>query len=80
LHTFSDNELKQLPILPEENRLEQGATHIDLANLALGEFTATGDMRVGSNNWIVAKKVVPYTLWNRLLGVGAPERAGQNRA
>ena len=33
-------------------------------SLDLGEFTATGDMRVGDNNWLVAKKDVPYELWN----------------
>jgi hypothetical protein len=26
-----------------------------------------------SYNWIVAKKTVPYLLWNRLLGVETPE-------
>ena len=68
LHAFSDDELKLIPILPEGSRLEQGATYIDLTNLDIGEFTATGDMRAGPNNCIVAKKIVPYTLWNRLIG------------
>jgi hypothetical protein len=65
---FSDDELKQLRILPVGSRLEQGATYIDLNNLDLGEFTATGDMHVGQHHWLVAKKDVPYELWNRLLG------------
>jgi len=68
LHAFSDDDLKRIPILPAGSRLEQGATYIDLTNLALGEFTATGEMRAGPHNWIVAKKAVPYELWNRLLG------------
>lgn len=71
---FSDTELKQLRLLPVGSRLEQGATYIDLNNLDLGEFTATGDMRVGDNNWLVAKKDVPYELWNRLLGIETSER------
>ena len=71
-HAFSDDELKLIPILPEGSRLEQGATYIDLTNLDLGEFTATGDMRAGPNNRIVAKKTVPYPLWNRLMGMGTP--------
>jgi hypothetical protein len=71
---FSDDELKQLRLLPVGSRLEQGATYIDLNNLGLGEFTATGEMRVGSSNWVVAKKEVPYELWNRLLGAETPER------
>src|SRR5215216_1507965 len=44
---FSDDELKQLRILPLSSRLEQGATYIDLHHLNLGEFTATGDLEVG---------------------------------
>ena len=71
---FSDDELKQLRLLPVGSRLEQGATYIDLRNLDLGEFTATGDRQVGRNNWLVAKKDVPYELWNRLRGVEPPER------
>src|SRR5688572_18109787 len=43
LKHFSDGELKQLRILPPGSRLEQGATYIDLNNLSLGEFKATGD-------------------------------------
>ena len=73
---FSDAELKQLRILPEGTRLEQGATYLDLANLELGEFTATGEMSAGPHNWIVAKKEVPYELWNQLIGVEMPELAG----
>jgi hypothetical protein len=63
---FSDAELKLLRILPEGSRLEQGATYIDLRNLEVGEFTATGEMHAGPNNWMVAKKEVPYEIWNRL--------------
>jgi hypothetical protein len=70
---FSDDELKQLRILPVGSRLEQGATYIDLNNLELGEFTATGDMQVGLNHWVVAKKDVPYELWNRLRGIETPQ-------
>jgi hypothetical protein len=73
---FSDDELKDIRILPEGSRLEQGATYLDLTNLELGEFTATGDMRAGPNNWLVAKKEVPYPLWNRLIGVEVAERLG----
>jgi hypothetical protein len=65
---FSDADLKLLRILPEGSRLEQGATYIDLRNLHMGEFTVTGEMHAGPNNWMVAKKEVPYELWNRLRG------------
>jgi hypothetical protein len=72
---FSDDELKQLRVLPPGNRLEQGATYIDLNNLNLGEFKATGDMQVGRNAWLVAKKDTPYEFWNRLLGIETPEHS-----
>jgi hypothetical protein len=75
LRQFSDDELKQLRILPVDSRLEQGATYIDIYNLDVDEFIATGDMQVGLNNWVVAKKDVPYDLWNRLLEVEPPERS-----
>jgi hypothetical protein len=73
---FSADELKQIRILPEGTRLEQGATYLDLANLKLGEFTATGEMYAGPHNWIVAKREVPYEIWNRLMGVETPEQVG----
>jgi hypothetical protein len=76
LQGFADDELKQIRLLPAGSRLEQGATYLDLANLARGEFTATGDMEVSPNQWMVAKKEVPYPLWNQLLGVETPERVG----
>jgi hypothetical protein len=41
----------------------------------LGEFKATGDMQVGRNAWLVAKKDTPYELWNRLLGIETPEHS-----
>ena len=76
LQGFADDDLKQIRLLPAGSRLEQGAMYLDLANLARGEFTATGDMEVSPNQWMVAKKEVPYQLWNRLRGVETPERVG----
>jgi hypothetical protein len=73
---FSDDELKQIPILPRGSRLEQGATYVDLRESDRREFTATGDMEAGPGNWYVPKNQVDYQLWNRLIGVGDPERLG----
>src|SRR5947208_17175944 len=73
---FTDDLLKQIPVLPEGSRLEHGATYIDLKNPSPREFTATGDMVAGPDNWYVPKDVVDYQLWNRLLGVTEPERTG----
>jgi hypothetical protein len=71
---FGDDELKQVPVLPAGERLEQGATYLDLRDPGRGEFTATGDMAAGQENAYVAKDQVPYETWNRLRGIRDPER------
>ncbi|MDQ3814893.1 MAG: hypothetical protein M3347_13195 [Armatimonadota bacterium] len=71
------DELEQIPILPPGSRLEQGATYIDLRSDKPEEFTATGGMEAGSDNWYVPKSEVDYQLWNRLIGVQNPERLGR---
>jgi hypothetical protein len=79
LRNYTDDELKQIPVLPEGSRLEQGATYIDLAADAPQEFTATGGMKAEANNCYVPKSAVDYTIWNRLIGVRNPERLGADR-
>lgn len=74
---WSDDDLKQIPILPEGSRLEQGATYIDLKLFEPREFSARADMSATSDNWYVLKSSVPYPLWNRLIGVENPERLDQ---
>jgi hypothetical protein len=74
LQSFTDDELKAIPILPPGTRLEQGATYIDLREREPKEFTATGQMVSGENNWYVPKSEVDYVLWNHLIGVDNPER------
>ena len=69
-----DDALKQIPILWPDARLEQGATYIDLRDPRRREFTATGDMSAGEDNWYVPKDAVDYELWNRLIGITNPER------
>jgi hypothetical protein len=76
LHDLTDDELKQIPILPRGSRLEQGATYIDLRDPEPREFMATGDIQAGPGNWYVPKSAVDYQLWNRLIGVEHPERLG----
>ena len=74
LEGITDDGLKQIPVLGEGSRLEQGATYIDLRDPRRREFTATGDMVAGRDNWYVPKDAVDYTLWNRLRGVTDPQR------
>lgn len=74
---YTDDELKQIPILPQGSRLEQGATYIDLIDPELKEFKAMGGMEAGPNNKYVPKTEVGYQLWNRLTGVQNPEQTGE---
>ena len=74
LEGITDDGLKQIPVLWEGMRLEQGATYIDLRDPERREFTATADMFAGRDNWYVPKHGVDYELWNRLIGINNPER------
>lgn len=69
----SNEELKQIPIMPEGSRLEQGATYLDLAAPICSEFTATADMEAGPNHLYVPKSEVAYQIWDRLLGGDEPK-------
>jgi len=68
----NDEELKQVPILNEGERLQQGATYVDLKHPPMEEFTARGDMTAGPDNAYVPKDRVPYEVWNRLIGERKP--------
>jgi hypothetical protein len=74
---WSDDDLKQVPLLPAGSRLESGATYVDLRDPARREFTATGEMQVPSDGLYVPKAQVDDRTWKRLLGVRTPERIGQ---
>ena len=69
LDGLNDEELKQIPVLEAGTRLQQGATYLDLAR---GEFTATGEMAVGSGQKVVPKDGVHYDTWNKLVGRERP--------
>ena len=68
LEGFSNDELKQIPILKAGTRLQQGATYINLNDSNREEFTGVGDMTVDDNSLIVPKDRVGYQIWNRLIG------------
>jgi hypothetical protein len=72
LSGVNDEELKQVPILCEGERLQQGATYVDLKHEPFEEFTARGDMTAGTGNAYVPKDRVPYEIWNRLIGEPKP--------
>jgi hypothetical protein len=68
LAAFTNDELKQIPVLPEGTRLQQGATYIDLTEHPPTEFKVNGGVATGRGQLVVPKDRVPYTLWDRLLG------------
>src|SRR5437763_971341 len=55
LEGFTDDLLKQIPVLPEGSRLEQDAAYLDLASPDRREIKATGDREVGPGQWYVPK-------------------------
>lgn len=77
LEGYTNSDLKQIPVLPQGSRLEQGAKYIDLNDPERKEFTAMGNMEAGPDNYYVPKTEVDYQLWNRLTGVQNPERLGE---
>ncbi len=72
LNNFSDDDLKQIPIIPEGTHLEQGATYIDLAQEPVTEVKVNAGVVTRAGQFYVPKNRVPYTIWNRLIGEAKP--------
>src|SRR5919206_4598849 len=75
---FSDDDLKQIPIVPTGTHLEQGATYIDLSEERPSEVKVNAGVIARDGHYYVPKNRVPYTIWNRLIGEARPgqERSG----
>lgn len=69
LPDWTSSDLKQLAIVPEGSRLQQGATYFDIRHPERGEFKARGDMVAESGSRLVPKDRVAYDLWNRLVSI-----------
>ncbi|WP_088892518.1 hypothetical protein [Leptolyngbya ohadii] len=69
LPDFTDEELKQISVVPPGVRLEQGATYVDLLDPDREEFTAMGNMEAIEGSWYCPKNEVHYELWNRITQV-----------
>ena len=78
LADLTDDELKNITVLPVGTRLEQGAKYIDLQHLEQGEFVATADMVADEDHYYVPKKETDYVLWNRLNQVDNPARLDES--
>ena len=78
LGDLTDDELKNIPIVPIGTRLEQGAKYLDLAHLEQDPFVATGGMVADDGHYYVPKKATGYVLWNRLNQVSNPARLDES--
>lgn len=74
LNNLTDDNLRQILVLPVGTRLQQGGTYIDLHAPERMPFKARGDMEVEAHQWIVPKNEVDYQLWNEITGVDDAER------
>jgi hypothetical protein len=72
LRGLDDNDLKQVPVLAEGTRLQQGATYVNLADDEPREFRATANMTAEAGDAYAPKDRVPYEVWNRLIGEPKP--------
>ena len=68
LPNIPDADLKNIPIIAEGVRLEQGKKYIDLNKLDEGEFTGMAYHEAKAGSRLVAKDAVDYDTWNRLRG------------
>lgn len=72
LRGLDDDDLKQVPLLPEGTRLQQGATYANLNDDEPQEFTATASLTAEPGDAYAPKDRVPYVVWNRLIGEPKP--------
>lgn len=73
---WTDDELKQIPVLERGTRLQEGRTYADLARDRPQAVTAHGRIEVDRGHLWVPKDRVPYELWNRLIGEAKPGQEG----
>lgn len=71
---LTDADLKSIPVEPVGYRLHAGSTYVNLRDPDLKPFVAVGGMRAEPGEVIVPKSATDYLLWNRIVGVEAPER------
>jgi len=69
---FTDDDLKQIPILPSGTALEQGATYVDLAASPREAFKTNAGRHAEAGHFYVPKNRTPYEIWNRLIGRERP--------
>jgi hypothetical protein len=78
LRDFHNDELRQIPVLQNGSRLEQGAIYLDLMVPERGVFTASGALEAEAGHAYVPKSETAYPVWNRLIGISTSQEAMTN--
>jgi hypothetical protein len=79
LPLLSNEELSRVRVVAVGERLEQGATCVDIRDSGREPFTAMGEMYAGSENLLIAKSETDYPVWNRIV-LDPEERARRGAA
>ena len=66
LLSFSDRDLKAMPLVPEGTHLTRGGWYMDLHNPAKADFPASGDETLEPGQHMLARKEIPAELWDEL--------------
>ena len=74
LDDFNMDELREIPIVRPNQRLQQGATYVDICDPDRAPFKATGQDLAREGQCLVPKAETPYPYWNRLIGMDDPQR------
>jgi hypothetical protein len=65
--SFSDADLGEMPLVPENTRLMRGGWYLDLHDPARADFIASGDEAVEPGQHVIARREVSAELWDELL-------------
>ncbi|HEV8536450.1 MAG TPA: hypothetical protein VGR87_12170 [Candidatus Limnocylindria bacterium] len=66
LLSFSDRDLRAMPLVPEGTALERRAWYLDLHDPARADFAADGDELVEPGQHVIARQAVSGELWDEL--------------
>jgi hypothetical protein len=77
LHSFTRDELLQIPLVPAGTKLKQAAVYLDMRIPSSVPFAATADITATEMNYYAPKAETPYELWNRLVAALGPATMGE---
>jgi len=74
LDGFRPEELREVRVVVAGERLEEGATYVDLRDPLREPFTARGDIEVEEGSLYIPKQEVAFEHWRRIVDPDEPER------